>query len=80
MSRLTITLSERRYRALTEASAQRAKSIGQLIDERVDFYGFQSQDGAIQLVRRARASSGLAEDEAMKVAIRDANAVRRRTS
>ena len=32
MSRLTITLSEARYRALKEASAQRDKTIGQLID------------------------------------------------
>ena len=39
MSRLTITLSEARYRALKEASAQRDKTIGQLIDESLDFYG-----------------------------------------
>ncbi|MBS1173535.1 MAG: hypothetical protein H6R12_2365, partial [Proteobacteria bacterium] len=31
MSRLTITLSEERYRALKEASVQRNKTIGQLI-------------------------------------------------
>ena len=39
MSRLTITLSEARYRALKNASAQRNKTIGQLIDESLDFYG-----------------------------------------
>lgn len=39
MSRLTITLSQARCRALKEASAQRAKTIGQLIDESLDFYG-----------------------------------------
>lgn len=33
MSRLTITLSEGRYRALEEASVQRAKTIGQLIED-----------------------------------------------
>lgn len=33
MSRLTITLSEARYRALNEASTQRAKTIGQLIEK-----------------------------------------------
>ena len=32
MSRLTITLSEPRYRALKETAAQRGKTIGQLID------------------------------------------------
>ena len=31
MTRLTITLSEQRYRALKEAAAQRDKTIGQLI-------------------------------------------------
>jgi hypothetical protein len=39
MSRLTITLSESRYRALKEASVQRDKTIGQLIDESLDHYG-----------------------------------------
>ena len=33
MSRLTITLSEARYKALKEAAVQRDKTIGQLIDE-----------------------------------------------
>lgn len=78
MSRLTITLSESRYRALKEASARRAKSIGQLIDESLDFYGIKSEDDAIELVRRARASSGLAEDAAMEVATREVKAVRKR--
>ena len=39
MSRLTITLSENRYRALKEASAQRDKTIGQLIDESLSSTG-----------------------------------------
>jgi len=43
MSRLTITLSEPRYRALKEAAAQRDKTIGQLIDESLDFYGIKSR-------------------------------------
>ena len=44
MSRLTITLSENRYRALKEASAQRDKTIGQLIDESLEFYGIKSRE------------------------------------
>ena len=80
MSRLTITLSESRYRALKEASARRAKSIGQLIDESLDFYGIKSEDDALELVRRARASSGLAEDAAMDAATREVKAVRKRQS
>ena len=39
MRRLTITLTENRYRALEEASAQRAKSIGQLINESLEIPG-----------------------------------------
>jgi hypothetical protein len=43
MSRLTITLSETRYRALKEASLQRDKTIGELIDESLEFYGIKSR-------------------------------------
>lgn len=47
MSRLTITLSEARYRALKEASARRAKTIGELIDESLEFYGIKSREEAV---------------------------------
>ena len=57
MSRLTITLSEPRYRALKEAAAQRNKTVGQLIDKSLDFYGSKSREQALDLVRRARAIS-----------------------
>ena len=78
MSRLTITLSEARYRALKEASAQRDKTIGQLIDESLDFYGIKSQQDARDLVRRARAHSKLSENQALAVAQEQVLAVRRR--
>lgn len=58
MSRLTITLSQERYRALKETSAQRNKTIGQLIEESLDFYGIKSRDSARELVRRARDRTG----------------------
>ena len=77
MSRLTITLSEARYRALKEASAQRGKTIGQLIDESLDFYGIKSRDDARALVHRARAQSKLTEDQALKVATQQVRVVRR---
>ena len=51
MSRLTITLSESRYRALKEAAAQRGKTIGQLIDESLDFYGIKSREQALALTQ-----------------------------
>ena len=78
MSRLTITLSEARYRALKEASAQRDKTIGQLIDESLDFYGIKSREDALDLVRRARTRSKLGEDEALAKAQEHVRAVRRK--
>ncbi len=68
MSRLTITLSEARYRALKEAAAQRAKTLGQLIDESLDFYGIKSREDAQILVRRARTRSKLSDSQAIAAA------------
>jgi hypothetical protein len=79
MSRLTITLSEARYRALKEASAQRDKTIGQLIEESLEFYGIKSRQDALALVRKARAHSKLDEAKAMKLALDEVRAVRRRS-
>jgi len=79
MSRLTITLSDARYRALKEASAQRDKTIGQLIDESLDFYGIKSRQDARDLVRRARLHAKLTEVEAVTVAQEQVRAVRRKS-
>lgn len=76
MSRLTITLSEARYRALKEAAAQRSKTIGQLIDESLDFYGIKSREQALDLVRQARAHSQLNDAQAMALALEEVGAVR----
>ncbi|MBN8442223.1 MAG: hypothetical protein J0M28_11080 [Thauera sp.] len=76
MSRLTITLSEERYRALKEASAQRNKTIGQLIEESLDFYGIKSRDSARELVRRARDRAALSDEEALAVTQGEIEAVR----
>lgn len=76
MSRLTITLSEARYRALKEAAAQRSKTIGQLIDESLEFYGIKSREQALDLVRQARAHSQLNDAQAMALALEEVGAVR----
>lgn len=76
MSRLTITLSEARYRALKEASVKRDKTIGQLIDESLEFYGIKSREDARELVRRARGRSNLDENLAAAVADESVRAVR----
>lgn len=79
MSRLTITLSEARYKALKEASVQRDKTIGQLIEESLEFYGIKSREQARDLVRRARASSQLDEEQAVAVAQESVRSVRRKS-
>ena len=76
MSRLTITLSDSRYRAVKEAAAQRDKTIGQLIDESLDFYGIKSNEQALDLVRRARARSVLSEEQALALAQAEVQATR----
>jgi hypothetical protein len=77
MSRLTITLSEDRYRAVKEAAAQRGKTIGQLIDESLDFYGIKSQHQALTLVQQARERSQLTEQQAVELAQEEVQAARR---
>lgn len=76
MNRLTITLTESRYRALKEASARRDKTIGQLIDESLEFYGIKTGTDALELVRRAREHSALSTDEATALALHETRAAR----
>lgn len=76
MRRLTITLSEDRCKALNEAAVQRSKTIGQLIDESLDFYGIKSREDARDLVRRARAHAKLDEAQALAVADQEVRSVR----
>lgn len=78
MSRLTITLSEARYRALKEAAAQRHKTIGELIDESLEFYGIKTREDARELVRRARAHSKLNAEEALALAVDEVRSVKKR--
>lgn len=78
MPRLTITLSEDRHRALKEAAARRNKSIGQLIEESLDFYGIKSSESAAALVGAARQRAGMREDEALELAVEETGAERRR--
>ncbi len=77
MSRLTITLSDARYRALKEASAQRNKTIGQLIEESLEFYGIKTREDAKVLVQRARRHSDRSEEQALALAEKAVKAARR---
>ena len=79
MSRLTITLSDSRYRALKEASASRGKTIGQLIEESLEFYGIKPGEEALELVRRARRKAALDDKAAERLALAETRAARRTT-
>jgi len=70
-------LSEDRYRAFKAAAAQRGKTIGQLIDDSLHFYGIKSQHQALALVRQARERSQLTEQQALELARKEARAARR---
>jgi len=76
MPRLTITLSEERHRALKEAAVRREKTIGQLIEESLDFYGIKTPEQAAHLVALARQRSGLSEADALALAVQETGKAR----
>lgn len=78
MARLTITLTDERHRALREAAVKRGKTIGQLIEESLEFYGIKSACSAEELVAKARARAALGEAEAVRLAVKETRAARRR--
>ena len=78
MARLTITLSDDRHRALKEAAARRGRSIGELIEASLDFYGIKSSESAADLVAHARANAGLDDDAAEALALAETRSERRR--
>lgn len=78
MARLTITLSPDRYRALRETAARRGKTIRSLVEESLDAYGIKTASQAAALVSRARSQSRLTEAEAVKLAVAETRAQRRR--
>jgi hypothetical protein len=77
MPRLTITLSPERHRALKEASVRRGKTIRSLVEESLDAYGLKTTNQAAALVARARARSGMAESDAIRLAVEETKARRR---
>ena len=78
MPRLTITLSDESYRAVKETAARRGRSIRQLIEESLDFYGIKTMEKASFLVSKARKRSGLNEISALELAVEETRAERQR--
>ncbi len=77
MARLTITLSDERHQALKEAAARRGKTLGELIDDCLAFYGIKTEAAAADLVARARGRSSLGIDAAERLAVAETRAARR---
>lgn len=78
MPRLTITLSPERHRALKETAVRRGKTIRSLVEESLDAYGVKTMSQAAALVARARKRSAMAENEAIRLAVEETKAQRRR--
>jgi hypothetical protein len=78
MARLTVTLRDDLHRALKEAAARRRKTIGQLLEESLDFYGIKSAEDAEALVSRARDNAAMTERDALALAVAETKAHRRR--
>ena len=78
MPRLTITLPTEKHRALKEASVRQGKTIRSLVEESLDAYGIKTTSQARALVARARERSGMTEDAAVKIAVQETKAHRRR--
>lgn len=76
MPRMTITLSRERQRALKEAAARRGMTITAIIDESLELAGIGGVQSAMDILGRARANSGLSEEEAMALALEVTAAVR----
>lgn len=68
MARLTVSLPDDLHRALKESAARRGVTIGELVAESLEHYGIKTRESAEALMARARANSGLDEDEALRVA------------
>ncbi|WP_376697472.1 ribbon-helix-helix domain-containing protein [Wenzhouxiangella sp. EGI_FJ10305] len=76
MVRLTINLSEERQRALKQAAAERGKTMGELVEESLEFYGVKTRQEAAALIRQARENAGLEEAEAVALGVEATRAVR----
>ncbi|MGE5277332.1 MAG: CopG family transcriptional regulator [Acidobacteriota bacterium] len=79
MPRLTITLSPERHRALKETAVRRGKTIRSLVEESLDAYGVKTTSQAAALVARARERSAMTETEAIRLAVEETMAQRRRS-
>ncbi len=76
MSRLTITLDDQLHQALKETAVRQRRSIGSIIEESLRLRGIRTYESAREIVSRARAVSGLEQNEALALAVRETRQLR----
>jgi len=77
MPRLTITLSEENHRALKEAAVTRGKTIREIIEESLKFYGIKAHKDAESIVAEARQRADLDEASALELSVDETRSERR---
>jgi len=76
MGRLTITLDDNLHRAIKETAARQGRSIGQIIEESLQFRGIKPMETARELVARARCQARYEEENAIRLAVEETRAHR----
>lgn len=76
MARITITLTDEKHRAVKEAAARQGKTIGEIINESLEFYGIKTTKRAAALVAKARKRASLTEAKALTLAVEETRAER----
>ncbi len=71
MRKLTINVTDRTHLALQEAAARRGCTINGLIEEILELKVIASSAEVLEIVARARSSSGLSSEKAMAIAVRE---------
>ena len=71
MPRLTISLTDRTHRALKEAAVRQRRSMASIIEESLALRGLQTFDTAREIVAKARGHSGVQDEEATSVAVKE---------
>lgn len=77
MGRLTISLDDKMHQALKETAARQRRSIASIIEESLIYRGIRARTDARDLVARARRHAGLADDEALTIAVEETRSARR---
>lgn len=77
MSRITISITDERHKALKAAAARRGKTIGELVEEGLEAVGIKPESTVAELLAKARARSRLSLAAAERLAVEETRKARR---